>query len=420
VSTRLGYHDFTLSGFFSERTKEVPTGSFGTIFNDRREETIDRRAYADLKYDHAFNEEFRLQGRAFYDYSAYYGAYPYNYAAPGDPPDHVLFRDGQIGHWVGTEWQLTARVLDRHTVVLGGEFRENLREYQFSYDDSPRFYYLDDDRTSRTLGLFAQAEAVLRTNLLLTAGLRYDHYFESFGGTLNPRLGLIYSPWETTTFKALFGQAFRAPNPYERFYNPEQQTRPELDPETIRTYELVYEQYLGQHYRLNISGYYYDVEDLISQTGNDEGDVYFDNLDQVEARGVELELEGKFDSGLLARISYARQRTEDGETGRELSSSPRHLAKLNLSVPIYRDKIFTGLELQYHGAVKTITGRRESDFLTANLTLFSHQIIKNLEVSASVYNLFDAKYGYPGAEDHLQDVIRQDGRSFRIKLNYKF
>jgi iron complex outermembrane receptor protein len=42
-------------------------------------------------------------------------------------------------------------------------------------------------------------------------------------------------------------------------------------------------------------------------------------------------------------------------------------------------------------------------------------------VSASAYNLFDTRYVSPGAgADHLQDTIRQDGRSFRLKMTYKF
>jgi len=416
----LNYRHFTFSGFFSHRTKDVPTASFGTLFNDGREATTDYRGYVDLKYDQALNEDLRLQGRLFYDNATYRGVYPFNYAAPGDPPDNVVFRDGTDGDWVGTEWQLTAKVLDRHTLILGGEYRENLREHQFSYDDvEPRFYYLDDTQTSRVLGLFAQGDLVIRSNLVFTAGLRYDQYFESFGGTINPRLALIYNPWEGGTFKALYGQAFRAPNPYERHYFRAQRLRPELDPETIRTYELVYEQYLGRNYRLNISGYRYEMEDLISQTANLDGRLYFDNLDRASALGIEFEVEGTFDSGWLARASYALQRAEDSD-GQELSSSPRHLAKLNLSAPLYRDKVYAGLELQYQGAVKTLAGNTESDFLTANFTLFSQQLVKNLEVSASVYNLFDTAYGYPGAEDHLQEVLQQDGRSFRVKLSYKF
>jgi len=38
----------------------------------------------------------------------------------------------------------------------------------------------------------------------------------------------------------------------------------------------------------------------------------------------------------------------------------------------------------------------------------------------SVYNLFDTRYGYPGAEDHLQDVLPQEGRSLRFRLSRRF
>jgi iron complex outermembrane receptor protein len=159
---------------------------------------------------------------------------------PGDPPSIVLYRDEAIGEWVGTEWQFTGRVFDQHTVILGGEYRENFHEHQFNYDDEPRFYYLRDNRSSRVLGLFGQGEFTLCTNLVLNAGVRYDHYFETFGATVNPRAALIFSPWPTTSFKAIYGQAYRAPNPYEQFYYSAQRGRPALDPERIRTYELAY------------------------------------------------------------------------------------------------------------------------------------------------------------------------------------
>jgi iron complex outermembrane receptor protein len=415
------YADFTLSGFFSRRNKEVPTASFLTVFNDGREATTDYRAYLDLKYDHSFSEDSQLQGRVFFDHYSYYGTYPYDYANSGDPSNILLNKDQAVGNWVGTEWQWTRRFLERHILILGGEYRENLRQYQANYDEIfPRTYILNDNRTGRTLGLFAQAELSLRANLVLNAGLRYDQYFGSFGGTLNPRLGLIYNPWENGTFKLLYGEAFRAPNAYEQFYYYSvQQTLPELKPETIRTYELVYEQYLARRYRLSFSGYYYEIKDLISQTTTAAGDVAFANLDGAHAVGGEFELEAKYDSGLMARASYTLQRTED-EGGNELSNSPRHLARLNLIWPLYQDKLFAGVELQYQSAARTLSGNHAAGFVTANLTLFSQKLAKGLEVSASIYNLFDTRYGYPGAEDHLQDVIQQDGRSVRLKLTYRF
>ena len=414
------YEDFSLSGFYSYRNKEVPTASYLTVFDDGREATTDNRGYVDLKYNHGFSEDSQLQGRVFFDHASYYGTYPTDRADLGAPPDVILNKDKVVGNWAGTEWQWTQKILERHTLILGGEYRENLRQDQANYDEtSPRTYLLNDNQTGRTLGLFAQAEVSLRTNLVLNAGLRYDQYFDSFGGTLNPRLGLIYNPWASGTFKLLYGSAFRAPNAYERFYYSVQSTLAELTPETIQTYELVYEQYLARQYRFSLSGYYYKIKDLISQITTPAGEPAFANLDGAHAVGGELELEAKYDSGLMARASYTLQRTDD-EAGNELSNSPQQLARLNLICPLYLDKIFAGLELQYQSAAKTLAGNDADSFVTANLTLFSQKLVKNLEVSVSVYNLFDAQYGYPVSEDHLQNVIQEDGRSFWLKVTYRF
>jgi hypothetical protein len=35
-------------------------------------------------------------------------------------------------------------------------------------------------------------------------------------------------------------------------------------------------------------------------------------------------------------------------------------------------------------------------------------------------NLFDEKYSDPGSTEHIQDLIKQDGRAFRVKLTYAF
>ena len=420
--TSVAWHDFTLTGLYSSRTKDVPTASFETFFGTGQERTVDERAFVELKYEHQFGENTAVLGRLSYDVYPYIGKYPYDYGTNNDPADVVIDSDGTFGDWLTTEWQLRQRVWDRHTLIVGVDYRENLRQELFNYDGEGTTF-LDDHRSGRNFGVYGQVEAVLRTNLLLNAGLRYDHY-DTFGSTLNPRVGLIYSPWEKTTFKLLYGQAFRAPNDFELYYDVPsfgQAANPDLQPETIRTYELIYEKYLPAHLRFSASGYYYEIDDLISQTLQPGTGLYiFDNVDRVQANGVEFELEGKYPGGLLARVSYALQRTEDAITGAELSSSPRHLIKGNLIVPLYRDKVFAGLELQYRSTIRTLSGGRAADFVIGNLTLFSKEIVKGLEVSATVYNLFDTQYGSPGAGDHLQDIIGQDGRSFRVKLTYKF
>jgi len=92
-----------------------------------------------------------------------------------------------------------------------------------------------------------------------------------------------------------------------------------------------------------------------------------------------------------------------------------------------------GVEEQFTDRRKTlVAGNFAKSFFVTNLTLSSRELLKNLELSASLYNLFDCRYGDPGGAEHIQDparfkdpahpldIIQQDGRTFRVKLTYKF
>ena len=79
-----------------------------------------------------------------------------------------------------------------------------------------------------------------------------------------------------------------------------------------------------------------------------------------------------------------------------------------------------GLELQYISKRRGTQGNEVADALVANLNLLGQPFGKNLDVALGVYNLFDQDYADPGAEEHLQTEILQDGRSWRLKLDYRF
>ena len=119
--------------------------------------------------------------------------------------------------------------------------------------------------------------------------------------------------------------------------------------------------------------------------------------------------------------------------GWQMPDSPNHLVKINLSVPIVRQKVFAGAEFRYatsrrtlhdttdaSGQPVTVQGEDAAGYGIVNLTLFSQNLIKNLEFSASVYNVLDRRYGDPASRFHAQEIIEQDGRSFRLKLTYRF
>ena len=400
----ISYSDFTLQGAFVSREKGNPTAQFiGTNgFNDRRLRTMDERSYANLKYTHSFPDVVDVTAQAYYDRNDFQIGYPFGPS---------LFTERDAGEWWGAELQLNKRLWQRHMVTLGAEYRDDFRQER-------QFTGLPDVHQSRqSHGVYGQGDFQVATNLHFNGGVRYDQY-GSFDATFNPRLALIYDPAPGTTLKAIYGTAFRAPNFLELALSPPGQ----LQPEEISTYELVYEQELARGLRSSLSGFYNEMDKLIVfQNG-------FTNFDAT-TKGLELALTGNWTNGIRGRASYTFQETENRSTSRGLPDSPAHVIKFNASVPLIREKLFAGLEFQYTSSRETVftstsgttlPGATAAAFSVVNFTLFSQNLIKNLDVSASVYNLFDERYGDPSTRFHLQDILERDGRTFRIKLAYRF
>jgi len=65
-------------------------------------------------------------------------------------------------------------------------------------------------------GIFTQAQYAVTPSWAITLGGRYDKD-SRYGETFNPRLGVVWAPGNTTTFKALYGTAYLAPSPYAAF-----------------------------------------------------------------------------------------------------------------------------------------------------------------------------------------------------------
>ncbi len=415
---KLSYGDFTLSGVYEECEKGIPTASYETLFNDSRTRTWEGHAYLDLKYQHLMGSGADVTARLFYDDYWYDGNWTYDYADPGDPPDEVVFKEEADGDWWGAEAQVTHELFENHRLTLGAEYRNSLQEKQYSYDIYD--VSLDLDTDSYTWAAYLLDEFRVREDLILNLGLRYD-YFSTVGSTINPRAAVIWTPYEPTTLKLLYGTAFRAPNSYELHFHDggiSQKTPDGLDPETIETYELILEQRLNANLNLVGSVYRNNIEDLLALTTDPADDLLvFENSGDATATGRELELQGQWESGWSGSVSYAYQQAENA-SGERLVNSPSNMAKLNLIAPLAGDDFSAGLELQYESGRKTLSGDETDGRVITNLTLFSRNWIQGLKVSASVYNLLDENYANPGFEEHEQDQIEQDGRTFRLKFDY--
>jgi len=412
----VNYRDFTLEGAFNDRDKVNPTAQFDTTFNDPRLRTIDDRGYTALKFAHSFPDVVDVTAQVYFDRYTHSIGYPQSLLMGTNVLFSGITTEHDTGDWWGTELQLNKTLWDRHVITLGGEYRDDFVQEQRISGQTP----INGSRES--YGVYLQGDFAVLTNLHFNGGVRYDQY-GNFDPALDPRLALIYNPLPGSTLKAIYGTAFRVPD-FEELSDPRFQ---EISPERITSYELVYEQDIARHLRSSLSGFYNEMRHLIVF---DNG--MYTNLN-AQTKGLELALEGSWAYGIRSRASYSFQYTRDNNVAWELPDSPEQMAKFNVSVPLLKDKLFAGAEIQYTsdrlslhnttsagGQPITLQGEDAGGYAIVNLTLFSQNLIKNVEFSASLYNLLDRRYLDPASNFHVQDVLEQDGRSFRIKLTYRF
>lgn len=413
-----------VDGYFVGRDKDTPPAYWTVPWLPRH--TYDARAFVEGRYEFALAEHATLATRLYYDWYKYVGTYLYDVGAP----EFGVNMDESVSESVGGELQANWQPWVGHAATAGFEYRDNFRQMMRNFDVDPFYSILDIDPETRILGLYLQDEFRPSSRLGITAGVRYDHY-DSFGESVNPRLAVVAGLDDATTIKLLSGKAFRAPNANEFYYEESNDgyavvQNPDLQPEKISTYEVVCERQFGPNWRGSLAGFYNQATDLINTqtvyTYDDNDEVIFetyysDNMDKVDARGVELHVDGQVSSKTRLALSYTHTKTKDAATGLPLSFTPKDMGKLNLTFPVLADAVSGGVEVQYTSDRFNARGRGYDEHVLVNATLATARWKDRWEASLSAYNLFRAHYDNPAVGD-LETL--QDGRLLRLKLGMRF
>jgi outer membrane receptor for ferrienterochelin and colicin len=366
----------------------------------------DTNSFANLKYDGDLGSNLKSST------SLYYGNYRFNQYKP----DSTFIRSG--GSWRGVDSKLVGTWFDRHTLVFGAEYRDDFQQsYQDKYFDEAgdaATYRIDANR--RTTSVYFYDDIALTNKLQLNLGARRDSR-NDHGATFSPRAAAIYTPISGTTLKLSTGQAHRQQTPMveDGLVNPVG--------ERATTSELVWEQALGRKtrligslYRYRIDNYYRNWEDAYDGTGNWIG---FNGIYGSQfTKGVEVELEHLWDNGVRLRSSYAHQDTHD-ENGQVPTNTPRHIAKLNLSVPLAGESLRAGLGIRYLGRRLDQLREYQPGVLIADLTLTGK--LNNWSASFSVRNLGNTRYNeVSGALIDDRGIYPADRRNVWLQLGYDF
>lgn len=408
---KLAFEGWALEWARTQRTKGLPTAPFlYTDFNDPRWRDHDQQRFANLSYRGTWSPTLDVQSRVFY--GAYDAATHYVFGSLGE------IIDQSAGRWWGLEWQATSTAFDRHKLAFGVEYQHDLRRDQDSANAAGDIDIHTHIQGGDRWGLYALDDFALTDRTKLNVGLRYDHATNG-NDHVKPRLGLVQQWDDATTLKLLYGQAFRAPNAHELYYEG-YQLNPDLQAETIQSYELALEKRFDQRTRFNASLYRYHIRNLIDLTLDPDTGLYiYRNLSQATGTGLALEATRAWPGGQQLRASYSWQLAEDGD-GLWLDNSPRHLAKLNWNLPLFSERWRAGLELNYISPRRSTQGNTVAGVLLTHLNLSGQPFGKNFEIGLGVYNLFDQDYADPAGNEFLQTQIPQDGRQWRLKLDYRF
>ncbi|QOY91518.1 TonB-dependent receptor plug domain-containing protein [Paludibaculum fermentans] len=418
-----GYHlfanvtwgDWTFTGLAASREKLVPTGWYGTLFNDRGNKVADSRGFAEAAYVHDVGSNGSVRWRVYYDRYGFDGRYD-----NADGSAIVDSRDVARGDWMGSRLSYRFNESSTSALTVGGEVQWDLRSLQENFDILPApWLRLRANVLDRSYGVFVQQEWSITSRLQANIGLRGDDA-RSTSGFLSPRVAFTFQQSALTTFKFLYGRAFRSPSTYERDYADGvfNLGNARLSPENINTWEVGAEHRFGSRLSLAASGYYSRVADLITAV-NVETDVQqFRNVARNRSTGVDIDLKAHTyaDTEISAGVSF--QQVRNSALPYQVNS-PAAIAKMRFYAPVARHRAGVAAGLSYLSPRKTILGDTVRQVLLADLTVSSSRTYHGVEFSGGIRNLFNQKYPDPVGLEHGTDRLAQNGISFFLKLTWQ-
>jgi outer membrane cobalamin receptor len=233
------------------------------------------------------------------------------FTPPASVPDSVedtTYTSWQLG-WTAPEIKAGAGRIN-----LGVDVRVEDGESDSSFPSVPLDISYDIDRTHG--GIFAEYR-VERGRTTFELGARFDAP-EEFDNEVSPRAGVsVRFPNDATRLRASVGRAYKLPSFFALavpFFG-----NPDLDPETVVGADLAIEhRTAGGNLFVSLGGFFNRFEDLIDF--NDLG--FFENVPEVESRGVELAVDWRACERLWIRANATNQDFDEGAAGDPITQRP--------------------------------------------------------------------------------------------------
>ncbi len=435
LNLKLSFKNLEIKSKYMKKKREGYIG----IDHALSDETVWRDTYifGELVYRLPLGEKLNMITKAYYDQynsDAVIESRPNGFMS-GTYPDGITGKTRIKYRTIGFEDQLNYNLFEGNELTFGfqyewihqGDIHFHANIKPLTLDPLPTFASFTHDlpftrRATRHIwAFFLQDEWSITKDIDLTIGVRHDN-FTRFGGTTNPRIGVIWRFLEDAHLKILFATAFRAPNFNEMFFinNPVTVGNPSLDPEKINTFEVGLGYNFTEHIRGNVNYFSNRIRDRIQK------DFKIPSQDQnrggARIKGIEAELKADWGNDNYFFANYTFQKTEETRNRNRLPFTPEHKANFGVNVGLWKyvnanmNTFVSGPRPRESGDTR---GNMPSYTLT-NLTLIGKNFIDNFEIRGSVFNLFDKNYDDPSPKSTVPTDYPQQGRSFMIEFRYSF
>lgn len=173
---------------------------------------------------------------------------------------------------------------------------------------------------------------------------------------------------------------------------------PELEPETLISYEAGVDHYFTDNLSLGLTVYHSDGEDFIGSRYQDATTLIFDNISEVQMRGIEAVLRYNINEKWSTWLNYTYNESTIEKDGGDPTTEGDYFPyvpknKGNFSITYDNPDLFTAsCTVKYVGKrysnVPNEDGKKLDDYTTMDLYL-AKNIMKNLKLYLSCQDVFD-------------------------------
>ncbi len=314
------------------------------------------------------------------------------------------FSDGwhSKDHSLGVILYASGKILNRGDFGIGIDLRRQ---------SGKRLSYPRGEWDKSELGGYGFSKIDLLPKVSTTIGVRFSKD-EVAGSSLSPHIGLILQPIKSTTLRMAVSKGYRSPQINELYMFPS--SNPNLSEEMVWSYEAGVDQRIARDGSISLTAFILKGKDFIdlAPVANPPPKFRFENIGEIDFRGIESTLRFNPTRWLIARVSYSYLDTNGKTKGR-----PEDKVNLDLVARWAKTNLSISSEMVAGYYAENDKKQRLPDYSVTDLKI-SRSISDESAVFVAIKNIFDEKYQVYVEIPSNAGVYQMPGRRYQVGLSF--